>query len=562
MAYTVRDDISGALVYDPRIPEAVLIAPTLHLKDNSFGAFDCEMYSSHIDYGNLRKRRTMFSVYKDDAVNPMWKGILTSATDNLNSSIKLYFEDFMSVLRDSMQDAFVFTGQPETFLAQLIDAHNAQVDPWQRITLGYVSVTDPNDYVRRSSESELSTWEVIKTRLINTLGGHVRMRYVAGVAYLDYLEGDTTSIDPYLNTSTQVIEFGENLKDFSRVISASETYTACLPKGYEREVYDDAGEARNERLTIAEINGGSKYLIDEEARALYGFRCAPITETTWEDVTVAENLKTKGLEYLQGQAIKLSNTIKLTALDLRHLGAASDSFGFLDYIRVSVWPYDLDALYLLTEITISLDNPQESPITLGETSLSLADRQQLNAENAALRIESMTGKVQDIVDNGYADMRDEIAQTTSEMQTLIQQTSESILSQVSEIYTSTTSFEEFQSQVSTLFEQTSNSFEMQFSTITSQIATLDGSVSSRFSEINKYIRFVDGNIVLGEDGNPLILKITNEKISFLYNNVEIAYFSSGRLYVDQLHAVTSLVLGAFAFNPDSSNGMAVKYIGT
>jgi hypothetical protein len=112
-----------------------------------------------------------------------------------------------------------------------------------------------------------------------------------------------------------------------------------------------------------------------------------------------------------------------------------------------------------------------------------------------------------------------------------------------------------------MLEQTANSFEMQFSTITSQITNLDGSVSSRFSEINRYIRFVDGNILLGEDGNPLILKITNERISFYYNNVEIAYFSAGRLYVDKLEAITSLTLGDFAFGPDSSRGMALKYIG-
>ena len=148
------------------------------------------------------------------------------------------------------------------------------------------------------------------------------------------------------------------------------------------------------------------------------------------------------------------------------------------------------------------------------------------------------------------------------VQTLVEQTGNSILSQVSEIYTSSNSFEEFQRRVSTMFEQTSEAFELQFSTIVSQVTTLDGSTSSRFAEISRYIRFVDGNIVLGEDGNPLILKITNEKISFLYNNIEIAYFSSGRLYVDKLEAITSLTLGSFAFGPDSSGGMSLKYIGT
>lgn len=559
MAYTIRNDATGAIVYDSRLEDAVLIDPVLHQKDNAFGSFNCEMPTNHADYANLRKRRTIYSIYKDDATNPMWKGILISGTDALDSSVTLYFEDFMSVLRDSMQDAFVFTGTPAEFLAQLLAAHNAQVQPWQQITLGTVTVTDPNDYIRRSSESELSTWEAIETRLIKTLGGHLRMRYAGGLAYLDYLEGDTSNLDPYLNTSTQVIEFGENLKEFSRVVSASGIYTACIPKGAKIEKYDENGDVYSEALTIADVNDGSKYLIDADAVALYGFRCAPVADTTWEDVTVAANLKTKGQAYLSGEAVKLANTIKLGAIDLRHLGVASDSFGFLDYIRVNVYPFDLDAIYLLTEISIPLDDPSELSISLGETSLSLSDRQQQQASDIQQKIESAA---QDVKDDTQNSIQNEIAHTVSSIQSLIAQTSDQIMSQVSEIYTSTTSFEEFQSQVTTMFTQTSDAFEMQFSTITSQITNLDGSVTSRFSEINKYVRFVDGNILLGEDGNPLILEIRNDRISFKYNNVEIAYFSSGRLYVDKLEAITSLTLGAFAFSPDSSGGMALKHIGT
>jgi hypothetical protein len=558
MSYTIRNDATGVIAYDPRFEDAILIDPKLHQKDNAFGSFECTMFSEHVDYGFLQKRRTIYAIYKDDAPDPMWKGIFIEGEDGLSDSMSLYFEDFMSVLRDSMQDAFVFTGQPNAFLASLIDAHNAQVDAWQRITLGYVTVTDPNDYVRRSSESELSTWEVIKTRLINTLGGHLRMRYENGVAYLDYLKGDTANTDPHLNTSTQIIEFGENLTDFSRVVSASETYTACIPKGATVDQYDDEGELHSVALTIESVNNGSKYLIDEEARALYGFRCAPISETTWDDVTVPANLMTKGREWLHGQAVKLSNTIKLSAVDLKRLGVASDSYDFLNYVRVSIYPLDIEALYLLTEITIPLDDPSELSISLGETFMSLADRQQQNASQLLQNIErveqSIPGKVQTGVQN-------EIAETMTTVRTLIEQTGTSILSQVSEIYTSTSSFEEFQSQVSTMLEQTSESFEMTFSTITSQITKLDGSISHRFTEINKYIRFVDGNIILGVDGDPLTLKITNERIQFLHNNVEIAYFSSGRLYVDKLHAVTSLTLGDFAFSPDSSGGMSLKYIG-
>ena len=514
MAYTVRNDGSGAIVYDPRIEDAVLIEPILHQKDNAFGALNCYMPMTHVDREQLKKRRTIYSVYKDDAPDPLWKGILIRGSETLDAYISLYFEDFMSVLRDSMQDAFIFTGQPSEFLAQLLINHNNQVQPWQRIELGIVSVTDPNDYVRRSSESEITTWEAIESRLIKTLGGHLRMRYINGVAYLDYLHGDTANLDPNLNTSTQVIEFGENLREFSRVISSAETYSACIPKGASSNRYDEDGTLRTERLTIAEVNGGSKYIIDDDAVALYGFRCAPLSATTWDDVTIADNLLRKGQEYLHGNAVKLANTIRLSAIDLRHLGVASDSIGFLDYVRASVHPYDIDAIYLLTEISIPLDDPATLTISLGETLMSLADRQQQQAASMKEQIETVVRNTSIDTQTG---MQNELAEAVSSLQTLIEQTGNTIMSQVSEIYTSTTSFEDFRRQITTMFTQTESMFELQFSTIVSQITALDGSVISRFSEINKYIRFIDGNIVLGEDGNPLILEITNEKISFLYN---------------------------------------------
>ena len=559
MAYTVRNDATGAIVYDPRIEEAVLIDPVLHLKDNSFGSLNCDMPTTHVEYGRLQKRRTVYAVYKNDAPNPIWKGILIKGHETLDALIELYFEDFMSVLRDSMQDAFSHRGQPSQFLELLLAHHNNQVQPWQQIHLGVVSVTDADDNVLRSSEDEMTTWDAIANYLLKTLGGHLRMRYVGGVAYLDYLHGDTTHLDPNLNTSTQVIEFGENLKDFSRLISSAETYSACIPKGYSSKQYDADGVQYSARLTISAVNNGSKYLIDDDAIALYGFRCAPINVTTWDDVTDPGELMARGWEYLRGNAVKLANTIKLSAVDLWHLGVASDSIGFLDYVRASVLPYEIDAVYLLTEISIPLDDPSELTISLGETFLSLADRQQQTAANLQQQIETVVRNTNTETQTG---LQNEIADAMISMQTLIEQTGQSIMSQVSEIYISSTSFEEFQQQVSTMFSQTENMFELQFSTIVSQITTLDGSVMSRFFEINKYIRFVDGKIMLGEDGNPLILEITNERISFLYNNVEIAYFSAGRLYVDRLEAMTSLTLGNFAFGPDSSNGMSLKYIGT
>lgn len=409
------------------------------------------------------------------------------------------------------------------------------------------------------SESELTTWDVIKTRLFgSTLGGHLRMRYVNGVNYLDYLEGDTSDLDPYISTSTQVIEIGENLKNFERVITSEETYSACIPKGAELTFYNDDGEEYRARLTVESVNEGSKYLINREAVEKYGFRCAPIDLTTWDDVELPENLLSRGLEYLQNTLVKLSNSIKLSAIDLKHLGVDTDAFDFMQYVRVSVYTLDLDDIFLLTDIDIPLDDPSEIDINLGEVYLSLADRTIQQRENLNTAITAIT----DGINETRSEAATRIDRTTEEIRSLINNTGASILSQVSKLYLSSASYEEFRKEVSTLLTQTEDAFNFQFESIASRVTTVEGSANSQFSKISKYIRFVDGQIILGESGNSLILRIANDRISFIADNTEIAYFSSGRLFVDQLQAITSLTIGSFAFLPNKTGGMTLKYIGT
>ena len=78
----------------------------------------------------------------------------------------------------------------------------------RQFKVGIVTVTDNNDSLYRYTNYN-STMKEIKEDLVDDLGGYLRVRNVNGTAYLDY-------ISDYDNVSTQSIEFGENLLDFSR----------------------------------------------------------------------------------------------------------------------------------------------------------------------------------------------------------------------------------------------------------------------------------------------------------------------------------------------------------
>lgn len=76
-------------------------------------------------------------------------------------------------------------------------------------------------------------------------------------------------------------------------------------------------------------------------------------------------------------------------------------------------------------------------------------------------------------------------------------------------------------------------------------------------DIRKYIRFENGNIVLGVEGNELILTIKNDRISFIQGGVELAWFSDSQLSVTHLEAKTSLTMGSFAWLPRTNGNLSL-----
>ena len=116
------------------------------------------------------------------------------------------------------------------------------------------------------------------------------------------------------------------------------------------------------------------------------------------------------------------------------------------------------------------------------------------------------------------------------------------------------------SEISTTFTQLSNSFEFQFNELQAYVDTTQESNRQEFTEIKKYIRFENGNIILGESGNELTLQIQNDRILFLESGSEVAYFSNRKLYVTDGQFLNSLQLGNFAFIPRNNGNLSFKKI--
>ena len=75
------------------------------------------------------------------------------------------------------------------------------------------------------------------------------------------------------------------------------------------------------------------------------------------------------------------------------------------------------------------------------------------------------------------------------------------------------------------------------------------------------IRFENGDIILGEEGNAIILRLENDRIRFLDDGVEVAYISDKQLYITDAHVLNSLQLGSFAFLPRENGNLSLVRVG-
>lgn len=520
MMYTVYcDDI---ILYDPRMEELTILSPSLSLELNKTGSFSFSIYPDHPYYSQIEQLKSIIQVKKDGST--LFRGrVITDKTGWYNQR-DITCEGELAFLLDSRVRPFAFTGGPSELFTQLIQQHNAAMEnePEKQFKVGTVTVTDPNDYINRSNTTYETTWDVLNTRLLDTLGGYIRVRHESDGVYLDYL----AELD---EMTTQPVEFGENLLSYAKSLSADEIITALIPLG--AKLTNEEGQQTDERLTIANVNGGVDYVYDQDAVDQYGLIFG--TET-WDDVTEAGNLLVKAQARLL-ELVKLTASIDLSAVDLSQMDASYDDFRLGQYVFVTSKPHGLEReKYLITKLSLKLLEPAQNTLTLGKAYSTFTD--ETHKQN------QQVSDLVTVINTVYADYitNDSVTSIVNDLYSRIEQTSEEILSTVGENYVTSDGFQE---EISTQLSQTASQWEMTFNSFVSQQEEINGSVETQFSDIQKYIRYVDGKIILGIEGNPLICQIANDRLSFLQDGAEVAYISNNKLYITDVEIKNRLSMG-------------------
>lgn len=152
-------------------------------------------------------------------------------------------------------------------------------------------------------------------------------------------------------------------------------------------------------------------------------------------------------------------------------------------------------------------------------------------------------------------VNDKLTEVRKEINSNIEQTGEAIKSSVYEKVYLKDDVDTLLSSVNTEVEQTKTSWQVTFNQLVKQLNDYSDGSDAAFDEIRKYIRFEDGNILLGNSSSPLILRIRNDRIQFLQNGYEVAYISDQRMYNTTCEIINQLRIADSAWTVETnSNG--------
>lgn len=539
------------LVYDNNLEDLALLGLKVENNINKAGVAELVMPPGHPKYNSFVAYRTVVEVYRNDAL--LFRGRSLHPTDDFYNSRTITCEGERGFLQDGTMRPYVYQDGPAAIFTDVMGLYNAQVEAFKQFVVGEITVTDPNNYIRLESDKAEQIADTID-KLVERVGGYIvfttndsGQRVINWLAELPY-------------RSNQVIEFGENLLDYARSDTNDELATVVIPYGAKVETVVETAdpetgetltETTSEYVTIESVNDGLDFIQDYDAVALRGVISRPVY---WDDVTEPANLLAKAQQYLAEHKLVIT-ALELSAVDLSALDSNIDTFQEGDQVRVRSKPHGVDEDFQLQVRHYNLLEPEKDTVTLGKEQKTLSGADAAGDKKSVSELQQVK---RDIRAEYQLNVATAVASAEQALMSLISQTEEAIKLEVSETYTTN---DELTGYVATQMEQLSDSFTFTFETLEQTIAANDGYARGEFEEIRKYIRFEDGNIVLGEEGNAIILRLENDRIRFLDDGVEVAYISDKQLYITDAHFLHSLQLGSFAFLPRENGNLSLVKVG-
>ena len=364
------DDIC---IHDGKSPsgyECHLVDPVLNLSDLASGTLKFTLLPSNVGYNALKRMTSTLKVTKDG--KSIWTGRALTESEDFWKRKTVTCEGALGYLNDSLQEAHSYTNiEMLPFIRTLINNHNAKVSNNRKINLGAVTVTDKNDkheYITR----DRTTLEELQEHIFDRLDCHARIRYVNNdpIPRLDILAST-------VRTSSQEINFGHNLLDFTRNWDLSNLVTVIYPRGKKLESEEDDGI--DKYVDVSTVNNGSKYIYRQDLVDTYGRIEKIVDFNDVEDPSILLNL---GNAYLSSTQFN-NMMLEVSAIDLHYLSDSISSFELLDDVRCISRPHGLDSTFPILKIDIPLDKPDQVTYTMG-TAVTSSMSSRFNQNNKSI----------------------------------------------------------------------------------------------------------------------------------------------------------------------------------
>lgn len=348
------------LIHDDQLESLRIFNAKISDELNTVGSFEFKIYSDHFYISKLQKLKSIIKVYRNDYL--LFRGRIINDISGFYNERQVTCESELSFLLDSIQRPYQFIGSPAELFNQFINNHNSQVDADKQFKVGIVTVKEKNNFIVRTDDTYLNTWDSLKNKFIESLGGYLWVRHEEDGNYIDYLAD-------FNEVATQKIEFAKNMLDFKRTVKADDIFTVIIPIG--GDIEDEEGNTTGEKADIKSVNEGKDYLENSEAIQLYG---RIVKMVKWENVTVPAELKKKAQEYLD-EAVLLSYTTELVAADLAADNKNIQTFKLGTKVSILSKPHNIDETLLIKKISIDLFNPANNKFQLGTTFRSMTEQQ-------------------------------------------------------------------------------------------------------------------------------------------------------------------------------------------
>ena len=382
---TFRVFVDGAVFYHPNLSQLAVTEAKITEDAENIDSLTLSAPHNHPYIDSIKPMQSVIVCKKDDET--VFEGrALDDGTDFYNTHTWTC-ESCLAYLKDTMQPPYSYKGTLRGLLEYFISKHNAAVEEKKKFKIGNVTVTDDNDYISYSSTSYSVTLDAIKSKLINTHGGYLQVRYEKDGKYLDYLAD-------FNLTSLQTVEFGKNLLDVKISRDQTERATALIPLGAKIKEKNAEGQEieTDKRVDITSVNDGKNYVCDDDAVSEIGWIW---TSEVWEDVTLPGNLLRKAKARMQ-ELSKGITSMELTIVDESDAGADIGDIRARMYVKCISKPHGIYGTFLCMSRTIDYLNPSGNTITIGASGITLSSASARQGQNITDLTEDLLGKTEKI----------------------------------------------------------------------------------------------------------------------------------------------------------------------